>query len=381
MKKVSVIGVGRLGLCFALTLERGGYNVLGCDINESYVNALNNKVFTSTEPNLNEFFHEATNFKATVDYPQTVAHGDIIFVLVHTETEKNGKYDHSHVESVLSSLQQLGPQEVQKHLVICSNINPGYSNEIAERLRPLNWAVSYNPEMVAQGTILQNQAFPDCVYIGTESEKLGNDLKEVYDNICLNSPQVFVMDRLSAELTKVSINCFLTVKISFANMVGDLAVKMKANPAKVLEAAGADSRINHKFFRYGFGWGGPCFPRDTRAFMRNAEDQGVNAFLVKAADAMNQEHLSFQVEQFLLQHDKEDPIIFDASGECISDGIIFEGVAYKKGTTIIEESQQLAFAAAVAENGYDVTVIDLPETITQVKATYGNVFNYEEISE
>ena len=135
----------------------------------------------------------------------------------------------------------------------------------------------------------------------------------------------------------------------------------------------------YKFFKYGFGWGGPCFPRDTRAFVRNAEQNEINAYLVKAASNGNKEHLNFQINQFINTHDKDDPVIFDGTGHQLASDTVFEGVTYKKGTTIIEESQQLEFAVQLAKLGYDILVIDSPQTIKQVQEVYGDIFSYEEV--
>jgi UDPglucose 6-dehydrogenase len=364
MENLSVIGIGRLGLCFSLTLERAGYNVVGCDINEDYVNAINEKTFNSHEPGVSELLSESKNFTATTDFAQAVDHGDLIFVTVRTESEPDGKYDHSQVESVLDSIRALGIQRENKHLVICSNVNPSYSNQIADRIRSLNWTVSYNPETIAQGTILKNQAEPDCVYIGAETIEAANQIEEAYKKMCTNQPTIHKMDRLSAELTKVSLNCYLTMKISFANAVGDLAIRMGGDPSRVLHAVGSDSRINNKYFRYGFGYGGPCFPRDNRAFIRCAEAHGQSAALNKAAMQANKEHLDFQVKRVTLEEDKSVPLRVPT-------------VTYKPGVTIIEESQQLELAVRVAQEGYIVTIIETQPVIDQVKELYGELFKYE----
>jgi UDPglucose 6-dehydrogenase len=364
MDNMSVIGIGRLGLCFSLTLERSGYNVVGCDINEDYVRAVNDKTFHSHEPDVNEFLNESKNFIATTNFQEAVEHGDLIFVTVRTESEPDGKYDHSQIESVLNTIRSLGIQKKQKHLVVCSNVNPSYSNQIADRIRHLNWTVSYNPETIAQGTILKNQAEPDCVYIGTETEEAANQIEEAYGRMCTNQPTIHKMDRLSAELTKVSLNCYLTMKISFANAVGDLAIQMDANPMKVLQAVGSDSRINNKYFKYGFGYGGPCFPRDNRAFIRCAEAHGHSAILNKAADQANQEHLGFQLKRVTFEEDKSVPLRVPT-------------VTYKPGVTIIEESQQLALAVKIAQEGYEVIIIETQPVVDQVKELYGDLFKYE----
>ena len=362
MENLSVIGIGRLGLCFGLTLERGGYNIVGCDIRQEYVDSINDRTLDSFEPNVNEYLRASKNLSATTDLAATAEHADTMFVTVATYSELDGRYDVSQVDSVVLELLRLGYQEQRKHLVICSNVNPGYSNRVYEKLEPYNWDVSFNPEVVAQGTILHNQEFPDAVYVGSDTSELADSIVTIYKNVCSSNPVIHTMDRLSAELTKVSLNCYLTCKISFANMVGDLATKLGANPDKVLYAVGSDSRINNKFFKYGFGWGGPCFPRDTRAFIRLAKDNQMPHYMCHASNESNNSHLDFQVNRFMASKRKE---------------YVTDCVTYKKGTLILEESQQLAFALELANRGVKVIVKETPEVTLILKEKYGDLFTYE----
>jgi len=362
MKDLSVIGIGRLGLCFSLTLESAGYNVVGCDINQSYVDNINNKTFVSYEPGVNKKLRSSRSFFATTSLEETVSHASLLFVTVASYSEPDGKYDVSQVDSVVCALRALGYQKQTKHLVICTNINPGYSDTAYDRLKDLNWEVSFNPETIRQGSILEDQERPDCVYIGSDTPELATEVVEVYHNMCSNEPSVHIMDRLSAELTKVSLNCYLTCKISFANMVGDLATRLGADAESVLAAVGADSRINNKFFRYGFGWGGPCFPRDTRAFIRLAKNNKMAHDMCTASNEINKKHLEFQLEEFL------------ASG---ATEYATDSVTYKKGTTILEESQQLEFAERLALAGVRVTIQESPPVVALLKKRYGDLFNYE----
>lgn len=361
MKNLSVIGIGRLGLCFSLTLEESGYTVVGCDINKEYIQKVNDKSFFSSEPGVNNMLKKSKNFTATTNLKKTVEHSDNLFVTVASFSEEDGRYDVSQVDSVVDSLIQLGHQKNTKHLIICTNVNPGFSDTVYNRLKDLNWTVSFNPETIAQGSILQNQKSPDCVYIGTDNKKDIKTLVEIYENICDSDPTIHIMDRLSAELTKVSLNCFLTCKISFANMVGDLATQIGADPDKVLKAVGSDSRINNKFFKYGFGWGGPCFPRDTRAFVRLAKNNNMPSDMCDASSSINEKHLGIQVKNFLKSGQKS---------------YTTDTVTYKKGTVILEESQQLKFAVALASNGIEVTIVEDPSVILELSKIYGKLFTY-----
>ena len=376
---ISIIGIGKLGICFGLTLEKNGFDVVGVDINQSYVDLINTKKLTSSEKGVVSHLHESKNFAATTNLEKALNHSDMIFVIVATPSLENGKYDHTQIINVVGKLKEFGRQPSHKHIVICCTTMPGFSDVIAKDLKPLNYTVSYNPEFIAQGTILQDQSYPDLTLIGEGSEEAGDRLQEIYTRLVKSDAPVHRMSRTSAELCKLSLNCFCTTKISFANMIGDLAVKVGAQPNKILNAVGADSRVGHKYLNYGFGYGGPCFPRDNRALAIFADEQKMRAHISLATDRINNEHLRFQISKFMEENDKEEPIYFDGSGESFNGSTVFEGVTYKRGTTIIEESQQLAFAAGLAECGYDVTIIDQQPTIEQVRGIYGELFTYEEV--
>jgi len=339
-KNLSIVGIGRLGLCLALVLEKKGYNVLGCDINKDYVSLLNNKTFKSSEQKVEKYLIESRKFKATISLKKTVAH------------------------SVVNGLIDLGVQDHIKHFVVACNVNPGYTDSIAEKLKKYNWTVSFNPETVRQGTIIRDYFNPDCVYIGSDNKEIMKILEEIHENLGSWGTKIYLMDRVSAELTKVSLNCFLTTKISFANMVGDLALKIGANPDEVLNAVGADKRIGRQYFKYGFGYGGPCLPRDNRAFMRCAEDNNSAHDICMASDSINNKHLFFQIENFIKNNNVKDPVRV-------------EHVSFKKYTDSIEESQQLKFAVAIAEYGYEVTILESDVVIGKLKEIYGDLFKYE----
>ena len=363
MKNLSVVGIGRLGLCFALSLEKTTkYNVKGCDIREDYVELINRKTLRSYEPGVNDLLAASNNFSATTNIREAVEHADLIFVTVATFSNREGDYDVSQVDSVIKDLIALGAQASQKHLIICSNVNPGYSDQAYDQLSQYNWKVSFNPETVAQGTILENQANPDCIYIGVSEPSDSVEIEEVYQTMCNNNPSVHVMDRVSAELTKVSLNCFLASKISFANMVGDLAKKIGASPEKVLAAVGSDTRVDNKFFGYGFGWGGPCFPRDIKAYIKVSKDHHVSYDMCAAAEEINNRHHDFLFGEYISSGRKEyNP----------------EYVTYKEGTNILEHSQQLKLAVAIARLGFKVKIVETEEVLRQLQQEFGELFIYE----
>ncbi len=364
MENISVLGVGRLGLCFSLTLEKSGFDVIGLDIREDYVASLNDKTFKTIEPSVELFLKNSDNFKATLNLQEAVDHSNVLFVTVRTTSMPDGEYDCSNVDVLIDSILELKPFEETKYLVISCNVNPGYSDSVQERLKDHNCVVFYNPEWIAQGTIIHDQMFPDVVVIGSDDGSDSDIIEKVYKKVCKSNPLFSHMDRLSAELTKVCLNCYLTAKISLANMIGDLATKVGGDPNKILETIGSDKRIGSKYIRYGYGYGGPCFPRDTRAFIYYAHQNGADACMVESAEKVNKSHLNFQLRQFFKEHpDKNEVIEFDT-------------VTYKPGVIILEESQQLLYAAGIAKEGYKVVIKEHSDVIAALRKDYGNLFSY-----
>ena len=363
-KNLSVVGVGRLGLCFCLFLERAGYNVLGVDMSEDYVKSLNEKTFSTPEANVDDLLRNAKNFRATTNLSEAVDHSDVIFLLVATPSLEDGRYDHSQVEAVLESLKEIGAPEKEKHLVVACTTMPGYCDTIVDKARGLNYTLSYNPEFIAQGTIFRDQVNPEFVLIGEATKEIGDILESIYMRATESNPSIHRMKRMEAEICKIAYNCFLTTKISFANMIGDIARTSGLSPEPILGAIGSSDKVGHKYLGYGYGYGGPCFPRDNRALAIHAKDIGYDALISYATDQTNVNHLSFQVEQYK----KENPL--PAS-------VTFDTVTYKPDTDILEESQQLQFAVHLANAGYSVRVIETQSVVERLQNEYGDLFEYE----
>ena len=365
MKKASIIGIGKLGLCFALTLEKAGYNVLGVDLDKNHVDDINNKTFISTEPGVNLALRSSKNFKATTSIQEAIDFSDILFILVATPSLSNGKYNHAAVDSVAEQLIKLPTPCNKKQFIIGCTVMPGYSNKLAGVLSDFNYDVSYNPEFIAQGSILNDQLKPDMILIGEANKNAGDIIETVYNDMCINRPCIERMDPLSAEITKISLNCFLTTKITFANMVGDIAIKSGANQDAILKAIGGDSRVGPKYLKYGFGFGGPCFPRDNRALYIYADEINYDAKISKIVDSTNKYHLEFQIDQFIKNY-KDTSI-----------PVVIENVTYKPNTEILEESQQLLFAIGLAKTGIKVIIKENKNVVEKLKSLYNGLFEYE----
>ena len=353
-KELSIIGVGKLGLCLALNLNKKGYSIVGIDKNQSYIKSLKNRTASFSEPFVEEMLQECTvEFSTEIS---RAVENDIIFIIVNTPSTPDWKYDHVNIEAVVNELIKLGRQPVRKELVINCTTFPGYCDTLQQKLNDYNYFVSYNPEFIAQGTVIKDQLNCDSVIIGEADKEAGDKIEQVYRDMVESSPRYNRVTCTAAELVKLATNCYLTTKISFANMVGDIASRLNCNADIVLEAVGTDSRIGSKYIKPGFGFGGPCFPRDNRALAKCGEELGIDAVVSKATDTMNEKHLQYQIEDFI----KTNP---DKTKE-----VEIEFVTYKKDSTIIEESQQLKFALKLKELGYKIKVLDQrEEVLTQIK--------------
>jgi UDPglucose 6-dehydrogenase len=370
MKKISIIGIGRLGLCAALVFERAGFSVMGVDIVESYVKNVNNKTLVSPEPDVMNYLQKSQNLKATTNLDEALNFSDIIFVLVATPTGVDSKsYDHSMLSNVLYDINKR--KVVNKHIVIGCTVLPGYIKNTGRFLLRdcVSTTLNYNPEFIAQGEIIKGFENPDMVLIGAETEEAGKLLEEIYEICCVGStrPKICKMSAESAEITKLSINCFITTKIAFANTISDIVERTPgSNAMDILQAIGADTRIGSKCLRPGYGFGGPCFPRDNRALGNYASSIGVEPIIPRATDQSNKLHTKLMAEQIIRNNPSK--IWYE-----------FTDVAYKPGCAvpIIEESQKLEVARILVREGFKrITIRDRKEIIDNVMKEYGDLFEY-----
>jgi len=383
-KNITVIGIGKLGLGFALLLERSGYNVLGVDIFPDYVTRINEKTIHFDEPGYNELLQKSENLKATTDLKEGLHHSDIIFIIVQTPNGGGSRfYDHTILSNLLERINKLKPEN--KHLIIGCTVMPNYIQDIGKQLidQCSNATLSYNPEFVAQGDIVRGFENPDIILVGTESESLKPVLREIYDRMTNNEPKFCFMKPTEAEIVKISLNGFITTKISFANMISDLCDTLpNVDKSTVLNAVGSDSRIGTKYFRPGTSFGGPCFPRDTRALKQLMDQNGIQSNLLQATTEYNNQHVLFQTEQ-LLSHDKtisENMAQLLTCDTTNDSQIIFSNVCYKDNSKIpiIEESAKLKIAERVVKHhNKSVTIKDVEPIINEVKKEFGSLFTYE----
>jgi len=341
--KIGLIGAGRLGICLALLIERAGFDVIASDVREDYIENLQKKVIFTNEPYVQDYLSQSENIEFTTDNQKLIDESDIIFTLVQTPSLEDGSYDVSSVWKVVQDLQNSNTKG--KSFVVGCTTNPGDCDEFQKML---DMDVYYNPEFIAQGSIIKDLQNADMVLLGGNGKHL-EALKELYYLIQFSFKQAEVhnMSTKAAEITKIAVNCFLTTKISYANMLGEvLSLSGLDDEIKtVLGAIGSDSRVGTKYLNFGFGFGGPCFPRDNRAFAAHAQSVGVKHNIGYTTDAFNEEHAQFMKEFFIRKNENKLPFAF-------------KYLTYKPGIDILTESQQYRLCLDLLDEGYKVYCMD-----------------------
>jgi UDPglucose 6-dehydrogenase len=357
--KIGVIGAGRLGICFALLCESAGYEVLVSDIREDYVNDLNNRKIVTNEPEVENLLRSSKNFRATVDNKEVIRECNVIYTLVATPSLEDGSYDVSYVWDVVNDLkEEFETISSRKYFVVGCTVNPGDCDKFREQL-PSKVKVLYNPEFIAQGSIIHDLRTADMVLLGINqydhNDLIISNIRKLYEKIQTTRAIVCTMSTTAAEITKIAINCFLTTKISYANMLGDVLHYSGCGDEvpSVLNSIGTDSRIGRKYLKYGFGYGGPCLPRDNRAFSSFAKRVGLSYNLGSVTDEINNQHSSFLCDYYEKINSDKKPFYF-------------EYITYKKGTDIITESQQYRLCTDLLDRGNIVYILNDKKVILQV---------------
>ena len=350
--KIGLIGTGRLGICFALLMAEAGYDVLASDTREDYIKDLQNFIIGDSEPDVQELLQRVEvneHLEFTTDNKKVIRECETIFTLVPTPSLEDGSYDVSAVWDVVNEIKEemTSVANYTKSFVVGCTTNPGDCDKFKEEL-PESVDVYYNPEFIAQGSIIKDLRHADMVLVGGKENDL---LEEIYTKIQeghrFGGTLIYFMSIKAAEIVKIAINTYLTTKISYANTLGQVMISsgLGDEVQHALGAIGTDTRIGNRYMRFGFGFGGPCFPRDNKAFASFANKVGVEFNIGETTDNFNDAHAKFLKDYFISKNEDKLPFVFDS-------------VAYKPGTDILTESQQYRLCLDLLDEGYKVYVID-----------------------
>ena len=377
MINIGIVGVGKLGICYSIILAKAGYKVFIYDINKIILDNIILNTYNYNEPGLNDLITEfKSNLILSYDLNDIYNNCDIIFTYIQTPSLDNGLYNHEYINNFIDETLKINNKD-NKIIVINSTVIPEYCNSIKEKLKSNNFSLCYNPSFIAQGSIINNIINPDIILIGLDEDNEDNEdnnednnddnynkIVDIYNKIVIDDKNKYKrMNLLEAEITKLSINCFITTKITYANMIGDYLINKNCNPDIVLNAIGSDSRIGNKYFNYGFGYGGPCLPRDNKALYEYGKLNNYDFNICNINDMNNNNHLLFQYEKLRKSNEP----------------IEFRYITYKDTSDILQQSQKLELAILLAKNKNKVIIYERPYIIKILKDKYNDLFEYIEI--
>src|SRR5260370_4578130 len=272
LPRVNVVGLGKLGAPLAAVLAGRGCGVIGLDVTKTLGDAPTGGKMPIVEPQLNELIAaNRQRLSATMGGRKAVQESDASFVIVPTPSDQTGFFSNRFVLQAMATLGKALRNKTGYHMVvITSTVMPGTTgSEIKAALEAASGrkvgpdlGLCYNPEFIALGSVVRDMLFPDSILIGESDTKAGDMLQTIYLQMCENKPPVQRMNFINAERTKISVNSYVTTKISYANMLADICDRLpRADLDAVTKALGADTRIGPKYLKGAMSYGGPCFPR------------------------------------------------------------------------------------------------------------------------
>jgi UDPglucose 6-dehydrogenase len=297
-RRFSVVGLGKLGASMAAAIASRGHEVIGVDVNRRAVERVNAGEAPVQETGLEDLIAaNRARLKATMSHDEAILGSDLTFVIVPTPSDARGAFSLQYAAFAFRAIgEALARKSAYHTVVLTSTVLPGatryglvpilerHSGKTAGR----DFGVCYSPEFIALGSVIRDFLNPDFLLIGQLDERAGGHLEECYRDIMPAQPPVARMSLENAELAKISVNAFVTTKITFANLMAELCNKLPGGDVDVVSAAiGLDSRIGRKYLTGGLGYGGPCFPRDNVALAFVASALGVSADLPQTTDRLN----------------------------------------------------------------------------------------------
>jgi len=368
MKKIAVIGTGYVGLVSGAGLSDFGNQVVCADIDKSKIGALQQGKIPIFEPGLKEIVVRNIKYNRlsfTSDVPKAIRKSDVIFIGVGTPEGKNGEADLSAVYLVAETI----GQNLNSYKVICtkSTVPIGTGDEIIaiiNKTKNNKTEFDYvsNPEFLREGVAVQDFLRPNRIVLGATSDKAFRILQEVYRPLYINETPVVHTNVSTAEMIKYASNAFLALKISYINEIANLCEAVKADVHVVAKAMGNDGRISPKFLHPGPGYGGSCFPKDTKALLAISKKLRTPSHTVAAAIRVNENQKKRMVEKLfeLLNH--------EINGKTIA----VLGLSFKQMTDDIRESASIEMIQQILDKGGKVKVFD-PAATENMKKLFPNI--------
>lgn len=369
--KIVMVGSGYVGLVSGACFADFGHDVVCVDKVESKIAALKRGEMPIYEPGLGDLVESnmaAGRLSFTTDLAGPVEKADVVFIAVGTPSRRgDGFADLSYVYAAAREI--AGALSGHTVIVTKSTVPVGTGDEVERIIRDLRpdaeFAVVSNPEFLREGAAIADFKRPDRIVIGSEDKRSQDVMADVYRPLYLNSAPILNVSRRTAELTKYAANAFLATKITFINEMADLCEQVGANVQDVARGMGLDNRIGNKFLHAGPGYGGSCFPKDTLALIKTAQDFGSPARIVETVAAVNEQRKRAMARK----------VVAACGGSVRGKTVAILGLTFKPDTDDMRDAPSLSVIAALLDAGatikaYDPEGMEQARTVLPAEVTY-----------
>ena len=366
--RVAMIGSGYVGLVSGACFADFGHDVICVDVDQSKIDRLDQGVMPIFEPGLAELVTgnaRAGRLTFTTDLKSAVAGAEAVFIAVGTPSRRGD--GHADLSYVFAAAAEIAASLTGYTVIVTKSTVPvGTGDEVERVVREANpdaaFAVVSNPEFLREGAAIQDFKRPDRIVIGTEDARARAVMTELYRPLFLNQSPLLFTARRTAELIKYAANAFLATKITFINEIADLCEAVGANVQDVARGIGLDNRIGGKFLHAGPGYGGSCFPKDTLALIKTAQDFGAPMRIVETVAAVNDQRKRAMAKK----------VIAACDGSVRDKTVAVLGLTFKPNTDDMRDSPAIAVIQALQDGGAKVRAYD-PEGEQQARLVLSGV--------
>ncbi len=360
--RIAIIGSGYVGLVSGACLADFGHVVTCVDLDPNRIAMLERGDIPIFEPGLEDIVASNVRQKRlffTTELPRAVAGADAIFIAVGTPSRRGD--GHADLSYVYAAAAEIAKAMTGYAVIVTKSTVPVGTGDEVERiirdLRPdLQFDVVSNPEFLREGAAISDFKRPDRIVVGAETEDARDVMSEIYRPLYLNQSPILFTGRRTSELTKYAANAFLATKITFINEIADLCEKVGANVQDVARGIGLDNRIGSKFLHAGPGYGGSCFPKDTLALVRTAQEAGAPVQIVETVERVNKARKKAMAER----------VVAACGGSVQGKKIALLGLAFKPNTDDMRDAPSIDIVAALTSAGAQVHGFD-PEAMEQAR--------------
>lgn len=372
--KIAIVGTGYVGLVTGTCLAEVGMEVTCIDIDTEKIENLKNGILPIYEPGLEEMVLRNTQKERlhfSNDIATSIIDADVAFIAVGTPPGEDGSADLKYVLAVARSI----GRHMNKYLVVVTKstvpvgtarkVRAAIEEEIIRRDEPLEFDVASNPEFLKEGAAIEDFLKPDRIVVGVESERAEDIMQKVYKPFLLNGHPIIFMDIPSAEMTKYAANSMLATKISFMNDIANLCELMGADVNMVRKGIGSDARIGNKFIYPGIGYGGSCFPKDVKALIKTASENGYEMQILKSVESVNENQKSVLFNKITKHFE----------GDLAGKTFAIWGLSFKPKTDDMREAPSLVIIEKILAAGGKVNAYD-PVAIKEARHILGDQIAY-----